>query len=205
MRKVIIVTILITVAFTAQSQKLNQDSIQLIAVQYYFQVQSGSLFGCNSCPNGKEITFSGSTTHGVKVGKKLRVGGSVGLDSYYGWNILPVYGSVSYDFLGKKNTFFAELNYGTALITNRQISYEEFGYKDSKGGRMSGFRLGYRMQYDDLRVSFGVGQKTQQVTYYYEYPTLFWDNGNFVAGDSSRRTIKNEMNRFMIWMAVGWR
>jgi len=205
MRRICFIVLLIAVAGTTHSQQLSQDSIRKSKIEYYFQVQSGALIGCGSCSDAGSLSFSGATTHGIKLGKRLRVGGGMGFDSYTYWNIVPVSGSVNYDLLGKKNAVFVELNYGDAIVARRQLNYEEYGYKDSKGGKMYSYGLGYRIKYDNVRISVGVGRKTQLVTYYYEYPTTTWQNGRSVQGDPSRKTIKSEMNRFMIWMAVGWK
>jgi hypothetical protein len=193
------------IGLSAHAQQANQDSIRKRRVEYYFQIQSGALIGCNSCSKGKEITFSGSTTHGIKIGRKLRVGTGIGLDSYFEWNTIPVFGSVSWDLIGKKNTLFVEMNYGGALAAWRQTDYEEYGYQNSNGGKVYGYSLGYRVKYEKIRMSFGIGHKTQVLTSYYEYPTFYWDNNNYLAGEPSYRTVKNEMNRLTFWIAVGWK
>ncbi len=193
------------IGLSAHAQQINQDSIRKKRVEYYFQIQSGALIGCSSCSKGKEITFSGSTTHGIKIGRKLRVGAGIGLDSYFAWNTIPVFGSVSWDLLGKKNALFVEMNYGEALAAWRQVNYEEYGYQSSDGGKVYGYGLGYRVKYEKIRMSFGIGHRTQMLTSYYEYPTNYWDNNQYVLGEPSRKTVKNEMNRLMFWIAVGWK
>ncbi len=189
----------------AHSQEIPLDSLNKRKVEYYFQIQSGALIGCNSCSKGKEISFSAATTHGIKVGRKLRVGVGVGLDSYSEWNTMPVFGTVSWDLIGKKNALYVEMNYGESLATWRLPNYPEYGYQNSKGGKVYGYSLGYRIKYDKIRISFGIGHKTQLLTSYYEYPTYYWNNNNYVLGEPSNKTIKNEMNRLMFWLAVGWK
>src|SRR6478735_10840095 len=64
--------------------KIFQDTIKNDKqIGYYFNVQIGPLLGCNNCSEGKEITFSSATTHGITIGKKFRTGLGIGLDSYY--------------------------------------------------------------------------------------------------------------------------
>ena len=70
---------------------------------------------------------------------------------------------------------------------------------------MYSYGLGYRIRYEKIRISMGVGRKTQLVTSYYEYLTYYWNNNNYVLGDPSRKTVKNEMSRLQIWLAVGWK
>jgi len=142
---------------------------------------------------------------GIKIGKKLRVGAGVGLDSYFEWNMMPVYGSISYDLIGKKNALYAELNYGGALASWRPLEYQEYGYQKTDAGKVYSYGMGYRIKYEKLRISIGVGRKTQLVTSFYEYPTYYWNNNNYVLGEPSRKTVKNEMNRLMLWLAVGWK
>jgi hypothetical protein len=188
----------------ASAQHDGQDSLSKRKMEYYFQFQSGSLIGCNSCSDGKQISFSGSTTHGVKIGRKLRVGAGVGLDSYLELNTLPLFGSVSWDLIGKKNLVYVEMNYGGALASWRPQDLQEYGYQKTNAGKMYSFGLGYRIKYEKMRISLGVGRKTQFVTSYYEYPTYYWNNTTYVLGDPSRKTVKNEMNRLQVWLAVGW-
>jgi len=190
---------------TTYAQHNGQDSLSKRKIEYYFQFQSGALIGCTSCSDGKQISFSGSTTHGIKIGRKLRVGAGVGLDSYFDWNTMPVFGSVGWDLIGKKNALYVELNYGSALTSWRPQDYQEYGYQKTNAGKMYSYGLGYRIKYEKMRISFGVGRKTQLVTSYYEYPTYYWNNNNYVQGDPSRKTVRNEMNRLQVWLAVGWK
>jgi hypothetical protein len=205
MKQLIFFSVSLLVAVTSQSQQLQPDSLRVKKIEYYFQVQSGTLIGCTSCSDGKQIGFSGSTTHGVKIGRKLRVGGAVGLDSYFEWNMMPVFGSVSWDLIKKKNALYIEFDYGTALASWRPQEYQEYGFVKTKAGRIYGYGLGYRITYEKLRISVGVSRKTQWVTTDYEYPTYYWNNNRYVMGDPSRKTLKNEMNRLAIWVAVGWK
>lgn len=185
------------------SQNLHQDSIRKGTVEYYFQIQSGALIGCSSCNSGKEVSFSGATTHGLKIGRKLRVGAGVGFDSYYKWNTIPLFGSISWDLFGKKNVLFAEVNFGGALASWRNQYFTEYGYANSKGGKMYSGGLGYRITYNRIRISAGVARKTQSMTSYYEYPTYYWNHNNYIVGEPSMKIVKSEMNRLVVWIAVG--
>ena len=201
---VLLISTLIT-GVAAFAQHDAQDSLSKRNIEYYFQFQSGALIGCTSCSDGKQISFSGSTTHGIKIGRKLRVGAGVGLDSYFEWNTMPLFGSVSWDLIGKKNVLFVEMNYGGALASWRPIDYQDYGFQKTNAGKMYSYGLGYRIRYEKIRISMGVGRKTQLVTSYYEYLTYYWNNNNYVLGDPSRKTVKNEMSRLQVWLAVGWK
>jgi len=205
MKKIVLFIVAVVIGATAQSQHVDLDSLSKKKIEYYFQFQSGTLIGCGSCSDGKQITFSGSTTHGIKIGRKLRVGAGVGLDSYFEWNTMPVFGSVSWDLIGKKNALYVELNYGGALASWRPMNIQEYGFQKSNTGKVYSYAVAYRIKYEKMRISMGIGRKTQLVTTYYEYPTYYWNLGNYVMGDPSRKTIKNEMNRLMVYLAVGWK
>jgi hypothetical protein len=203
MKSITILILILLTGLAAHAQNINPDSIRNGRVEYYFQIQSGALVGCSNCSNGKEIGFSGSTTHGVKLGRKLRIGAGVGLDSYYEWNIVPLFGSISWDLFGKKNALFAELNYGEALASRRHQYFQEYGYAYSKGGQSYSFGLGYRIKYDRVRISCGIARKTQFMTSYYEYPTYYWNNNDYILGEPSNKKVNIEMNRLVVWIAVG--
>jgi hypothetical protein len=185
----------------------NPDSVvRNKKVEYFFYFQSGMLAGCNECSRGKEITFSGATVHGIKVGKRTRVGVGLGYDSYYGWNTVPIFGSASWDLFARKNAFFVQFNYGGALKTWRYSQYEEYGYQRSEGKRMVNPMVGYRIRYHDASIALMVGYKYQKITSYYEYQNYIWDPNTQTTltepvGSSEERSI----NRFMISLAVGWR
>ena len=118
--KLILTGIILTQAISLFAQGALENSDSTVAAkkfEYYFYLQSGTLIGCNDCGRGKELTFTGATVQGVKIGKRLRVGAGLGYDSYFGWNMVPIFGSVSWDLFAKKNAFFLEFNYGGALAS----------------------------------------------------------------------------------------
>lgn len=187
------------------AQSINSDSLRKGRVEYYFQFQSGALVGCNSCDNGKQVSFTSSFINGVKIGRKLRVGAGFGFDSYVDWNIVPFFASASWDLIGKKNVLFLQFNYGDGIGGWRPVQYEEYGLIDSEFGKMYSYSVGYRIKYEQLRITLGIGQKTQMVTTNYEYPTYYLRNNLYVQGDPSRTEIKNQMNRLAVFMAIGWK
>lgn len=191
----------------AVSAQSNLDSVARVKrAEYFFYFQSGTLVGCNECGRGKEITFSGATVHGIKLDKRVRLGVGLGYDSYYGWNTVPIFGSVSWDMFAKKNAFFLQFNYGGALKTWRYDQYDQYGYKKSEGGRMVNPMVGYRIRYHDASIALMVGYKFQQITSYYEYENYWWnpvteryDQEPIVSNENRK------LNRFMISLAVGWK
>ena len=174
---------------------------------YFFNLQVGTLIGCNNCSAGKEITFTSSTTHGIAIGKKLRAGAGIGLDSYYSWNTMPMFGSVNWDLIGTKNTnaVFVQFNYGWAEGW-RNKSLQDYGLVNVKGGRMSNILVGYRVKYHDIKVSLSVGAKFQRVHVNYEYPTYYYRfDGTMVQGSANTTSIQQDMSRLMFAMTVGWK
>ncbi len=179
--------------------------------EYFFSLQSGMLLGkypsgCTDCNPVKEATFSAATIHGVKIGKRLRLGGGLGFDAYSGWNVVPVFASASWDLFSRKDAFFLQLNYGTSLKSWKQVPYEEYGLQSSQGRVMINPAVGYRIHYHDARIALLVGYKLQKMTSYYEYPTYYWHPtlGQLI-GDSNSITQDQALNRLMVSISVGWK
>lgn len=182
-------------------------------LQYFFYLQSGVMIGkvdvpewCSDCDEIREVTFSATTIHGVKWGN-LRVGGGLGFDSYYGWNTVPVMGSVSWDLRGKKkNALVVQMNYGTTLITSKVEMSDEYGLESTHGGMMINPSIGYRILYHDVSLLLNVGLKQQVVHSDYKYDTYYWDPilGTRL-GDPAYSHVKETLNRLMISLAIGWK
>lgn len=193
--------------FVAPAQEVQMDSLEKNRFQYYFQLQSGALIGCNDCSKGKQVSFTTAFNNGIKIGKYWQVGGGIGFDSYANWNLLPVFVSTAWEIHSKKNknALFLQFDYGDAIGGWKpiQYDYEEYGLIDTRYGRMYSYSIGYRIKYDQLRISFGLGRKSQRITSFYEYPTYYWNNNLMVMGDPSRKEVTSNLNRLMIWMTIG--
>lgn len=228
MRKQYLCAALLGFVATASAQNYDADSvlyspiekqkskkIQLVndrdarTVNYFFNVQMGSLIGCNDCGRGKDVTFSAATTHGVTVGNKFRGGLGVGLDSYVNWQTIPVYAVVSWDVIGNKNrnAIYVQVSYGWAhpwFIRNGSYNnYTSDPFVGISGGRMVNPSLGYRLKYHDVNLSLGVGYKFQRIFYktnsYYNCP--YCDFGSY----GQDLEITQDRNRVQIIMSVGWK
>jgi hypothetical protein len=207
MRAFVIFVLLICVGCKAFAQS-KPDSMILTnkKIEYFFYIQSGMLVGCHECGRGKEITFSGATVHGIKLGKRARVGVGLGHDSFYGWNTLPVFGSASWDLFSKKNAFFLQFNYGRALKTWKYNPNDEYGFQRSVGKRMVNPMVGYRIHYHDASISLSVGYKFQNIMSHYQYENWIWDpNTQRNLPDPIISSEKRSINRLMISLAVGWK
>ena len=176
-------------------------------IRYYFNFQMSSLMGCSNCDTWEEITLSASTLHGISIGKKLRAGVGIGLDTYDQWKTMPVFGSATFDLIGTRNkgAVFVQANYGWAHGWRRP-TFNDVGLADVEGGQMMSAQAGYRIRYHDLNIWISVGPKTQRVYSYFEFPTLYVnEKGVVVEGPPHKTTIKQDINRFMISVALGWR
>lgn len=193
----------------AKKIKLIEKEKNTKLIGYFFNVQAGSLIGCNDCGKGRDVTFSVATTHGVTVGKKLRGGLGVGFDSYANWQTLPVFASLSLDLIGNrdKNALFIQLNYGWAhpwfVRNNLYNYYTSDPYHGVYGGRMVNPSIGYRLKYHDLKLSFGVGYKYQRIFYRSDPGYCAWCD--FYHTSYQNFDITQEINRLQLMMSVGWR
>ncbi len=205
--KSVIIFVLLGCTFSNVFAQNEADSIAAKKkLEYFFYIESGMLVGCNECGRGKEVTFSGATVHGAKIGKRTRVGVGLGYDSFYGWSTVPLFGSASWDLFAKKNAFFLQFNYGGTLKTWRYTEYDEYGYQQSKGGRMVNPMVGYRIKYHDASIALMVGYKYQKITSTYEYENYFWNPATQSSvAEPIESSEKRSINRFMISLAVGWK
>jgi hypothetical protein len=207
MKKILpVIPFLIVITLTnVKGQSNPSDSLQQPKlVSYFFTVQSGALFGCSDCQAGKDISFSTSTLHGIKIGKKLRVGAGLGFDSYSDWRAVPIFGSISWDLFGKNNKVFTQLNYGKARAW-KPFGEREFGLIDTRGGRAFSTMIGYRITSGKMNIAVLAGYKFQSATAYYEYPYYSWLLSDKRFETSNKQTIRENMNRFAISLSVGFR
>jgi len=209
MKKLFIFILVASIAGTAcgaGGQVASDSSLKRSKVTYYFTFGMGAMIGCEQChTTGKTASFTTSTVHGVRIGRKGSVGAGIGFDAYENWKTLPLFGSGSWDLFGKTNKVFVQLNYGYASAWINKDA-QAYGHKRSEGGKMINPLLGYRIQSGKVRILFSLGYKFQRVLSAYEYPTFYryLVNDNFAPLPPSTKEIRTDMNRFVIGMAVGW-
>ncbi len=207
-------------AFTCNSQSSQDNNPQdssanssikkelgISKIRYYQSFSSGALIGCSSCNEEKQITYSASLVQGVTIYNRLRAGAGIGIDSYFGKQAIPLFGSISWDLIGNlnKNAVVIQLNYGWAKSWLDK-SYREYGYTSITGGRMVNPQIGYRIKYGDLKISLMIGQKYQRITTHYEYPNYrYLFNGQIMPTEPNRKTVKESINRLAVSVAIGWR
>ncbi len=189
-----------------KKKKAGKDQYQSSKkIEYFFNLQMGSLVGCNDCGKGKELTFTAATVHGITIGKKLRTGIGMGFDSYQNWQALPVYGLISWDLIGNKNknAVFLQMAYGWAhpwfVRDGAYSSYTSDPFLGVAGGRMINPQIGYRLKYYNIKMSITIGYKYQRIFYGYNTcPTC-------ARPESTIENITQDLNRVRLTMSVGWK
>jgi hypothetical protein len=174
------------------------------SLHYFFNVGIGALIGCADCKEGSEVTFSTSTFQGI-AGRKWKAGVVLGYDSYYNLQTTPIQATISYDLVGNrdKNALFIQAGYGASFAWRNVLP--EYGYQNVEGGKSFSAQLGYRVRYYDLKLSFFVGTKVQNITTRYEYSTYYYQNGRSQFGTPSTTSVNQELNRIQVGISIGWR
>jgi len=189
---------------------LNENERPSKFIEYFFNIQTGALVGCNDCGKGKEFTFSVATAQGMTIGNKFRAGIGIGFDSYQNWQTLPIYGTVSWDLIGNKtkNALFIQMNYGWAhpwfVLDGFYSNYSYDPFSTVNGGRMLNPQIGYRISYYNLKLSLIAGYKFQRIIY--KNPRYFYPN--CPACDFPQQSfdeVTQDMNRVQLMMSVGWK
>jgi len=196
----LILLFVIIVCEQTYAQTSNPDSTQSKKVSYFFSVQSGALIG-------DQVTFSTSTIHGIKLGKKLRLGGGIGFDSFEDAQTIPVFGSGSWDLFGKTNVLFVQMNYGWSPFAWSPTLKEVYGFKEINGGENFSAMIGYHIASGDIRLAILAGFRRQEVKIRYDFPVYYaWSGLLPNEGPLYNTQIVNEtMNRFAVCLSVGWK
>jgi hypothetical protein len=195
-------------ASVAKGTVVNADTASIRRrISYFFTMGMGTMIGCNECKiTGKTAGFTASTTHGLRLGKRLSVGAGIGFDAYEKWKTVPMFSSASWRWLGKKNNVFLQLKYGYAFASLNQDA-RSFGYANDRGGEMINSSIGYQIGYGDLRLGFSAAYQFQRVFSSYKLPFLYSCPYCAFASvmNESTKEIRTDMNRFVLGMTVGWK
>lgn len=215
----------ILAVFTSVAQNFESDSIYYTPIErtiakidtehidmphkkihYFFNFLSGTLVGGSGINEEGMATFTFSTLHGARIGKRLSAGAGLGFDSYLGWKAMPLFGSLSYDLFGKKNKVFVQLNYGTALVS-KVITGNEYGNASHTGSRMFNPSLGYKIASGNLRLYIQAGYKMQKIDMYNVYPVYYSTSFRSIAPtpNSSYSNTDLSMNRAYFSIGFGWK
>ena len=186
--------LLLTCQAVAQTDSLDRADRK---IRYWNNFLLGGLRG-----DHKEVFFSLTTTHGVRLGR-LAVGLGAGMDAYGDWKVFPMFASASFDFARIKNdAFFIQMNggYGRAIYTGGDR--EGTPGVDNGGGKMLNPMLGYRIKADRFRIYIAMGYKFQRNRYTYGYINPIWSS--FAPYESPRYSVQEDMQRFVLQMGFGW-
>lgn len=189
--------------------KIESDSISKTGplIGYFFTLQSGTLVGCKDCVGGKMVSLSSSLVNGITLSKKARMGAGIGYDTYRSWEVMPLFGTASWDLIGNKNknAVVLQFSYGWAKPFP-DPSQLDYGRHSVYGGRMVNPQIGYRIKYGNLKLALWVGYKYQRVSTLYQYPTYHYlFNGTSVLGEPNTNRIRESLSRLQLTMSIGWK
>ena len=172
---------------------------------YFFSLKTGPLINCKGCSSLGQVTFSTSVLNGITLGRKFRVAAGLGYDTYRDWQMLPLFGNVSWDIFGSKNSnaLYAGFSMGHSMgWYNKNL--EGYGIKNAWGGMLYHPEIGYRLRYHDSRLGISVGWKVQQMFTYFEYPSYYLYYGIWTEGEPNKTTIKEISRRLGVSLCIGW-
>lgn len=186
-------------------EMVRYDTAITSGVHYFGILQTGALAGCRDCVNEHGVSFSSTLTNGVTLGRKLRAGFGLGIDSYRDWETMPLFGMVAWDVIGNidRNGLFIAFAAGTSKAW-RENTLNEYGLEHVKGGRMLAPQIGYRIRYHDVSLGLSLGIRSQRVFTFYEYPNWIWTGADYQQM-TARYSVKQDMSRLQIVVSVGWR
>lgn len=193
---------------TAHAQESSPADIHKPAVSYFVMAETGGLIGKDKDISRKtQVNYTGSVTQGIRLGKRLSIGGGVGIDSYTEVRTLPVFASAMYDVLGQKNKLFLRFNYGYGHAWLNPSDQFYYFSEPVKGGKMINPSIGYRINNNVWKVYLALGYKFQAITasapYYYPYyvcPTC-----DYIAYTPPLGSVAHDMKRFFFTMGFGWK
>ena len=162
-------------------------------VSYFNSFHAGGLFGKKG--NGSGESFA--TIHGIRL-EKFSFGVGIGYDAYQEWRTLPVFASVTYDFLAlRDNAFFIQLNAGYSKAWYPLEDEDQFTYA-RKRGPCAHPVLGYRIRGSKFDLFLTAGYKFQGINYIQTPRWWTWPAG-------SKITVGRDIERISIQLGFGFR
>ena len=186
---------LLPISWTTFSQTDSARSEKKI--QYTNSFLSGGLFGEKGM--GNSLTFS--TIHGIRFGRWM-AGAGLGYDTYSEWNVIPLIGSMSFDFDKiKGNAFYVQFNAGYTKSWQQEPGDGAVRYEED-GGYMINPSVGYRIRVEKYSLYISAGYKFQRINYSYTQPYWWWWGGDSPT-PSSTSYVQQDMNRISIQIGFG--
>ncbi|MFZ1806354.1 MAG: hypothetical protein WAU36_03985 [Cyclobacteriaceae bacterium] len=170
-------------------------------LNYFLSIQSGSLVRFGAIQGASPATFSTSLVNGIRISDRYQVGIGLGLDYYDTKRVVPLFVSIAYDIVRKKNSFFLEMNYGRAYSKSLM---EVYRITKSVHGPMVNPNFGYSIRTNKLVVSFITGYKFQRVTDHYSNPYSIYNDFSWPGGGNAT-TVAMDLSRIVFGIRVGLR
>jgi hypothetical protein len=191
--------------FVAAQGATPADSLIRRESRYFFSVRSGMAL-CADCQFDGPSTGYFSTVHGIRMTPGSRLGIGVGVTTAAERMIIPMFGSLSIDLLGKKNKLFAEFNYGFARSPQGSIQAE--GWTETV--KVKSYwqpSIGYKIRYYDMRIGILAGIQSLKLKRTLTYPSWGWGWGwgTTRPGTPNSTELTYNASRFVIGLSVGWR
>jgi len=191
--------ILLTATFIAVSSLLSgqTDTVRIDSLRsritYFNKLVAGGLVGKKD--NG--VSASIAMIHGVRY-RKFSLGAGISFDDYGAWRTIPLYGSLSLDFIsGKKGKLSIQLDAGGTKLYHVE-SPNEWKTIDEKGGRIVQPALGYRFKAENWSIYFLAGYRFQRIRYLETPPWWAREWGTYYKNDVTR-----DMERLVVQFGFG--
>jgi hypothetical protein len=196
-------TAILLFCFVAAQGATPADSIPRRDNRYFFSVRSGMAL-CTDCRFDGPATGYFSTIHGIRMTPGSRLGVGLGVTTAAARVIIPMFGSLSIDLLGKKNKLFAEFNYGFARSLNGAIE-QEGSTETVKVKSYWQPSIGYKIRYYDMRIGILAGIQSLKLKKTLTYPS--WGGGWGIdrTGTPNSTELSYNASRFVIGLSIGWR
>ena len=138
-----------------------------------------------------------SMIHGIRM-NRLAIGGGVAFDGYRNWNVVPVFGSASYDVVRiKSNALFVQLNVDYSFSNRITDTEQMFNNYNAYGSQMINSMVGYRIKAKQYSLYMQVGHKYQVVHYKFD-PMPSWSSFWMPAV-----SVEENLNRFVVAIGLG--
>ncbi len=184
--------ILLVFAFHWQFGLAQRDSTKLTP-HYFNTFLSGALLGCGDCINGKDLSFSFVTLHGIAFTSGIKLSAGAGVDVYSNWQMLPLLLGFTVDREQRFNAVYFHLNSGYSYGRYLALDPNTITGFSQKGGFTINPMIGYRIGKERIRLYIQAGYKYQQAS------TSFSGSG---WGYSYNR--EYDLNRFLVQLGFGF-
>lgn len=189
------VTRIFVLLFFATSAYSQNDSTQLKAKwQYYNQISFGTLSGKDGQGTGVTV----SMINGVRI-NRLAVGAGISYDGYKNWNVVPIFGSASFDVARFRNSaLYLQMNVGYSFARRKIPDDAVLNDYREYGSQMINAMAGYRLHAEKYRLYVQAGHK-YQVIHYSFHPLPPWSSESI-----PRVYVEEELNRFVVAIGFGF-